>query len=298
MAASTPLIRYCLDGRWLAAGETAFAPTSGLVTAGEGWFETLRIENGHPMFLEAHLARLSRSVEAGLGAEAAAGAVAAARRCLAAMRPAFGDFSCGRLRVLLALDAASECWQALGEWGPHVSSAASLDAGLAAVIASFPHPGLGVLGKSASYHWSVAARREALARGAGEALLAREGRVLEGSTGALVWHRDGRWFSSDSPAVLPSVTLAALRAAGVAVEAGELPVEALRSGASRAGSSRPVSSGPSSSAPVQGLVLVSALRLAVAIRACDGDTLPTALSLAAAADWRSRLLARHAAGEA
>jgi hypothetical protein len=49
---------------------------------------------------------------------------------------------------------------------------------------------------------------------------------------------------------------------------------------------------------VQGLVLVSALRLAVAIRACDGDTLPTALSLAAAADWRSRLLARHAAGEA
>jgi branched-subunit amino acid aminotransferase/4-amino-4-deoxychorismate lyase len=191
------------------------------------------------------------------------------------------------LRVLLALDAASECWQALGEWGPHVSSAASLDAGLAAVIASFPHPGLGVLGKSASYHWSVAARREALARGAGEALLAREGRVIEGSTGALVWHRDGRWFSSDSPAVLPSVTLAALRAAGVAVEPGELPVEALRSDASR----------PSSSGPVQGLVLVSALRLAVAIRACDGDTLPTALSLAAAADWRSRLLARHAAGE-
>jgi hypothetical protein len=45
-------------------------------------------------------------------------------------------------------------------------------------------------------------------------------------------------------------------------------------------------------------VLVSALRLAVAIRACDGDTLPTALSLAAAAEWRSRLLARHAAGEA
>jgi branched-subunit amino acid aminotransferase/4-amino-4-deoxychorismate lyase len=308
VAASTPLIRYCLDGRWLAAGEPAFGPTSGLVAAGEGWFETLRVEGGHPMFLEAHLARLSRSVEAALGAEAAAGAVAAARRCLAAMRPAFGDFPSGRLRVLLALDAASECWQTLGEWGPHVSSAASLDAGLAAVIASFPHPGLGVLGKSASYHWSVAARREALSRGAGEALLARDGRVLEGSTGALVWHRDGRWFSSDSPAVLPSVTLAALRAAGVAVEPGELPLEALRSGASRAvssrpsssrpSSSRPSSSRPSSSGPVQGLVLVSALRLAVAIRACDGETLPTALSLAAAADWRSRLLARHAAGEA
>jgi branched-subunit amino acid aminotransferase/4-amino-4-deoxychorismate lyase len=287
VAASTSLIRYCLDGRWLAAGEPAFAPTSGLVTAGEGWFETLRVENDHPMFLEAHFARLSRSVEAGLGAESAAGAIAAARRCLAAMRPAFGDFPSGRLRLLLALDAASEAWQALGEWGPHRSSAASLDAGIDAVMAAFPHPGLGHLGKSASYHWSVAARREALARGAGEALLARDGRVLEGSTGALVWHRDGRWFSSDSPALLPSVTLAALRAAGVAVEPGELPIEALLGDALR----------PSSSGPVQGLVLVSALRLAVAIRACDGETLPTALSLPAAADWRSRLLARHAAGE-
>jgi hypothetical protein len=83
------------------------------------------------------------------------------------------------------------------------------------------------------------------------------------------------------------VTLAALRAAGVAVEPGDLPIEALLGDALR----------PSSSGPVQGLVLVSALRLAVAIRACDGETLPTALSLPAAADWRSRLLARHAAGE-
>jgi branched-subunit amino acid aminotransferase/4-amino-4-deoxychorismate lyase len=293
VAASTPPIRYCLDGRWLAAGEPAFAPTSGLVSAGEGWFETLRVETGSPMFLEAHLARLAHSIARGLGEEQAARALVTARRCLAAMAPSFDNFpggdgiACGRLRVLLALDAASGCWQALGEWGPHVSSAASLDAGLAAVIASFPHPGLGVLGKSASYHWSVAARREALARGAGEALLARDGRVLEGSTGALVWHRDGRWFSSDSPALLPSVTLAALRAAGVAVEPGELPIEALLGDALR----------PSSSGPVQGLVLVSALRLAVAIRACDGETLPTALSLPAAADWRSRLLARHAAGE-
>lgn len=288
MAASTPPIRYCLDGRWLAAGEPAFAPTSGLVTAGEGWFETLRVEGGRPMFLAAHLARLAQSVAQGLGEEQADCALVVARRCLAAMQPSLGDFPggdglpSGRLRLLLALDAEGDAWQALGEWGPHRSSALSLDFGIDAVMASFPHPGLGHLGKSASYHWSIAARREALARGAGEALLARDGRVLEGSTGALVWRRDGRWWTEASDAVLASVTLAELRAAGIGIAEGALPVAALKADA----------------ASVDGLVLVSALRLAVAIRAVDGLALPVDRALAAAAEWRERLLARHAQGMA
>jgi branched-subunit amino acid aminotransferase/4-amino-4-deoxychorismate lyase len=288
VAASTPPIRYCLDGRWLAAGEPAFAPTSGLVTAGEGWFETLRVEAGRPMFLKAHLERLARSVAQGLGEEQAERALVTARRCLAAMQPSFGDFPggdgipCGRLRLLLALDAEGEAWQALGEWGPHRSSAASLDSGIDAVMASFPHPGLGHLGKSASYHWSIAARREALARGAGEALLARDGRVLEGSTGALVWRRGGRWWTEGPDAVLASVTLAELRAAGIGIAEDALPVAALQGDA----------------APVDGLVLVSALRLAVAIRVVDGLALPVDHALAAAAEWRERLLARHAQASA
>lgn len=278
MATSPLPIRYCLDGRWLAPGEAAFAPTSGLVTAGEGWFETLRVEAGRPMFLEAHLDRLARSVATGLGDAQAAAALHAARRCLAAMAPSFDDVPCGRLRLLLARDGEGEAWQALGEWGPHVSSHASLENGIAAVTASFPHPGLGVLGKSASYHWSIAARREALARGAGEALLARDGQVLEGSTGALVWCSAGRWYTEGSPAVLASVTLAALRGCGVEIASGSLPAHRLLQG---------------SDTMIEGLVLVSALRLAVALREVDGKALPTAAALAAAAGWRAALLVRH-----
>jgi branched-subunit amino acid aminotransferase/4-amino-4-deoxychorismate lyase len=278
---STTPIRYCLDGRWLAPGEVAFAPTSGLVTAGEGWFETLRVEDGRPMFLEAHLDRLSRSVAAGLGDPEAGYALLAARRCLGAMQASFNDFPIGRLRLLLARDAAGEVWQALGEWGPHASSPASLADGISAVTASLPHPGLGRLGKSASYHWSIAARREALARGAGEALFLRDGRVLEGSTGALVWRRSGLWCTEDSDAVLPSVTLAALRGCGVTVGSGELPADSL------------VADGG-----LEGLVLVSALRLAVAVREVDGRPLPTAASLEAAAAWRAVLVAAHARGKA
>jgi len=280
LATSSLPIRYCLDGRWLAPGEAAFAPTSGLVAAGEGWFETLRVEGGRPMFLEAHLDRLASAVATGLGELQAASALRVARQCLAAMVPSFGEFPCGRLRLLLALDACTDAWQALGEWGPQVSSPASLELGTTAVTASMRHPGLGALGKSASYHWSIAARREALARGAGEALLARDGQVLEGSTGALVWRSEGRWCSEGSSAVLASVTLATLRRCGIDIADGSLSVHRLAQGSDH---------------PVEGLVLVSALRLAVAVREVDGEALPTAAALAAAAHWREALLARHRA---
>ncbi|MFM7625781.1 MAG: hypothetical protein ACKO7G_04805, partial [Gammaproteobacteria bacterium] len=80
-----------------------------------------------------------------------------------------------------------------------------------------------------------------------------------------------------SDAVLPSVTLAALRDCGVAIGSGELRSESL-----------------SADGAIEGLVLVSALRLAVAIREVDGRALPTAASLTAAAQWRAALLAAHA----
>lgn len=276
-----PPNRYCLDNRWLAPGEAVFAPTSSLVTAGEGWFETLRVQDGRPMALKAHLDRLSRSIASGLGVETAASASFAAQRCVETMTPVFNEFPCGRLRLLLALDAADDRWQALGEWGRHIPSPSSLETGVAAVTASFPHPGLGPLGKSASYHWSVVARREALAQGAGEALLVRDGCLLEGATSALLWCRDGRWSSSQSPAVLPSVTLATLRETGVAIDPGDLESADLK---------------PGVAAPIEGLVLVSALRLAVAVGSLDGAVLPTERSLRVAAEWRAKLLARHRSG--
>jgi len=279
-------IRYCLDGRWLTGGESAFAPTSGVLASGEGWFETIRVESGRPMFETAHLDRLCASITRSFGREhgsrEATQARAAAERCLAAMSSSFSQFPSGRVRLLLSRDDTRELpnvggWQALGEWSEHRSSAGSLESGIDVVIASFPHPGLGFLGKSASYHWSLAARREAQARGASEALLVRDGHLLEGATGAIAWQSAGRWFVHESPATLASVTVDALRRSGVALEHGNLPVERLD---------------PSATTPVEGMILISALRLAVSIRECEGKPLPAAAKTATT--WREALLALHA----
>lgn len=279
---SVDRLGYCLDGRWLTPGELAFAPSSRLVAAGEGWFETLRVESGRPMFLSPHLDRLTDAIATYCGADQVEPARYAAQRCLAAMAPKFSEYPSGRLRLVLArdesrLDAHADGWQALGEWSEHRSSAASLEQGLDVVIASFLHPGLGRFGKSTSYHWSLAARQEALARGASEALLVRDGEIKEGATGALAWQSNGRWFVHESPDVLESVTLDALRRAGVTIQTGTLPVDRLE---------------PASSTRVEGLILISALRLAMAIRSCDGRALPSAV--AEAERWRAALLELHA----
>jgi len=279
---SVSSLRYCLDGRWLSPGEPAFASSSSLVSSGEGWFETLRVESGRPMFLRQHLERLSGSVSQFHGTDQAKCALRAAERGLDAMSSTLSEYPTGRLRLIVARDLArvdhdTGGWQALGEWSEHRSSAASLEYGLDVIIASSAHPGLGSLGKSVSYHWSLVARQEALARGASEALLVRDGQIMEGATGAIAWRSKGRWFVHESSDVLKSVTLDALRRAGLPLESGSLPVSALD---------------PDSPGRVEGLMLISALRLAMAIRSCDGRTVPT--DVAEAARWRRALLELHA----
>lgn len=279
-------LRYCLDDRWLAPGEAALTPASGVIASGAGWFETLRVESGRPMFESAHLERLEKSIARAYGAERGTAeaefAGHAARRCIGTMSSAFRQYTSGRLRLLLSRDenrgsSDAGAWQALGEWSEHRSSETSLTQGIDVVIASFAHPGLGFLGKSASYHWSLAAREEALARGASEALLLRDGQVIEGATGAIAWRESGRWFVHESPAALQSVTVQALRRAGVVLESGSLPSEKLD---------------PACKVPIEGLILVSALRLAVAIRRCEHHALPEATQTAA--QWRQTLLELHA----
>jgi hypothetical protein len=82
---------------------------------------------------------------------------------------------------------------------------------------------------------------------------------------------------NDSADVLKSVTLDALRRAGVSIESGSLSIEMLD---------------PASPDRVEGLILISALRLAVAIRRCEGHEIPSAVD--EAARWRRALLDLHA----
>ena len=64
--------RFLLDGRAVAAADAVLGAETGLVRSGEGWFETLRGEQGRWMFEGEHLARMSASIAAaGLDAGAA-----------------------------------------------------------------------------------------------------------------------------------------------------------------------------------------------------------------------------------
>jgi 4-amino-4-deoxychorismate lyase len=260
--------RFLLDGRAVAAADAVLGAETGLVRSGEGWFETLRGEQGRWMFEGEHLARMSASVAAA-GLDAGAALQAARATLLAASidaaRPA-------RLRLLVTPSpGAEEGWQALGELADYAPPASHYRSGLALRSAASEHPGMGLLGKSASYHWSQFAQREAERAGADEALFWRQGAVVEGARSTLLWREGSRWWTPDAVGLLASVTLAALEAGGLEVARGSLDGSRL--------------------AACEGLVLVSALRLAAPVRSLDGAALPLLADEAAA--LRALLLAQH-----
>jgi 4-amino-4-deoxychorismate lyase len=260
--------RFLLDGRPVAAADAVLGAETGLVRSGEGWFETLRCEQGRWMFEGEHLARMEASVAAaGLDAGAA---LQAAR---ATLQAASSDAArTARLRLLVTPSPAVEAgWQALGELADYAPPASHYRAGIALCSAASEHPGLGRLGKSASYHWSQFAQREAERAGADEALFWRQGAVAECARSTLLWREGGRWWRPDAGGLLESVTLAALEAGGLEVARGSLDASRL--------------------AACEGLVLVSALRLAAPVRSLDGRALPLLADEAAA--LRALLLAQH-----
>jgi len=250
---------------------------SALLRYGEGWFETLRIEGGRAMFLEGHRARLRESLHAaGFDSREALGLFDATALSLIARfgegGPSSDAEAIGRLRILVT-PRDSGGWSALGRCEPYVPSTEWARSGVRASVASLPHPQWGSLGKSTSYHWSRYAQREAEARGAEEALLAREGVLIEAASAALLWRQRGQWYTTEGQGELPSVTVSELRRAGVNIAAGELREAALRQ--------------------LEGLCLVSALRLVVAVAAVDSQ--PVVVALDEARALREMLRARHRA---
>jgi branched-subunit amino acid aminotransferase/4-amino-4-deoxychorismate lyase len=266
---------YCLDGVSVSESAAVLPADSGLVRSGEGWFETLRIEDGRAMFLEGHRARLRASLHAAKfdTREPLELFDATATSLIACFGE--GEFSSepeaiGRLRILVT-PRDSGGWSALGRCEPYAPPIEWARSGVRTSVASLPHPQWGPLGKSTSYHWSRYAQREAEARGADEALLAREGVLIEAASAALLWRRSGQWHTSDGQGELPSVTLAELRSAGVKIAAGVLRESDL--------------------GQLEALCLVSALRLAVAVATVDSQ--PVAAALDQAQALRNLLRARH-----
>jgi len=273
------MVLHCFDGVMVSQSAAVLPADSGLIRSGEGWFETLRIERGRAMFLEGHRARLR---EALIGAryafeeplrlfDATVAALVAAYRASVASAEA-GPAAIGRLRVLVTPRELGG-WSALGRCEPYAPPTAWAQIGVRTSVASLPHPQWGRLGKSTSYHGSRYAQREAESRGAEEALLAREGMLIEAATAALLWRQSGQWYTSVGQGELPSVTLTELRSAGVSIAADVLPESAVTQ--------------------LEGLCLVSALRLVVAVSAVDAQPVRAAVDEAHA--FRELLLSRHGA---
>ncbi len=184
---------------------------------GDGFFETIRAENGLAWFLTEHLNRL----------KAAAGA-------FRLPFPPSIDWQ-ARLERLLAANALTERLAAVKIL---LTRGESIDPGLPAgsqptliiyarpyappspgeyaagwPLATFPEVRTTFVGryKSLNYLFYLAARQYALDQGAKEALiLESDGLVSEGAATSIIFTHDGRYFTPQAPSALAGVTLAVL----------------------------------------------------------------------------------------
>ena len=214
-----------IDGHLSPLAEAAVPLSAEGLLRGDGAFETVGVWDGKPFRLDAHLDRLARSLRAlGLDMPDAPRLEQAVAELLAR----FGDGD-GMLRLSVL------------SGGTHlVTLAAQPDRAPIRLLSSQPAPWIRPLGsfgpagaKSLSYAPNMAALRAAQAAGADDALLVSlEGWVLEGTTFAVLWVRDG---VLRTPAVdlgiIDSISRQALldaaRGEGIAVEEGRWPLEEL-----------------------------------------------------------------------
>jgi branched-subunit amino acid aminotransferase/4-amino-4-deoxychorismate lyase len=124
--------------------------------------------------------------------------------------------------------------------------------GSRAVSSLLPHPGLGVLGKTCGYQWALTVGRWAKAAGAEDAVLLRDGEVVEAATAALRWRVGDAWFCPRAPGALDSVTAAAFDA--------------------REPSMSPAAATEAALASADQIILLSALRLAIGVASWHDST--------------------------
>lgn len=266
--------RFWLDGR--VVHTLRLHPDESIVSAGDGVFETLRVEGGRPVWWPLHERRLREGLAAlGLphgGEPGQTDAVCAAltnnvTRAARWLAP----HPVGRVRISVWC-APHGHLRTLVDASPLDMQAAC--APLQLVTSPIPHPGLGQLGKTLSWGWSRAAVRLARAAGAHDALLCRDGAVVECATSTLLWAIDDAWYTAPRElGGLPSTTLAMLVASG-------LPVFGQRVTPTVFGSAT-------------ALVALSATRWAVPVSHLDGRALAPAETHAA--QLRDRLAAFVAA---
>jgi branched-subunit amino acid aminotransferase/4-amino-4-deoxychorismate lyase len=211
-----------IDGRLVPLHEAALPLLTDGLLRGDGGFETIGVWSGRPFRLESHLDRLDASL--------------AALELPPPDRPRLHEAVDTLLAGAPGEDAALRCYVLAG--GAHI---VTLDAQPVrpdiASLSTQPAPWIRPLGsygpagaKTLSYAPNMAALRRARAAGADDALLVSlEGWVLEGTTFAVLWVRDGVLRAPDLElGVIDSISRGALleMAAdqGIAVEQGRWPL--------------------------------------------------------------------------
>lgn len=253
------------------AATVASSPAWDALCLGDGVLETVRrADDGTWLFVHAHAARAARTWRMSYGR-----APELVERLVGAMlglADAPRDWRAMRLFVMPTETCAPWVWAARLAWTP--PNAAAYVRGATCIRSRIPHPGLGALGKTTSYHWARSAQREARSQGATDALLeGPNGAIVEAATAALVWREGERWFAPEGPA-LASVTLSALW--------------------ERQGPLRDAVHAPASWARLERadeVLLLSSLRLAMRVGRLGARSWPAG---ATAAAWRSYLLERGA----
>ena len=171
----------CLDGQIAPAEETYVPATDDGLLRGDGVFEVVRVYDGRPFALDAHLARMERSA-ANLRLELpAAGLLHDEAVTLLAERGASFD---GLLRFVVTRGGHRLL---LTEPLPAQSTAESITLGVVTYSPTRVLDGI----KSLSYGGNMLASRLARERGFDEALLVTpHGRVLEAPTSSIFWVDD------------------------------------------------------------------------------------------------------------
>jgi branched-subunit amino acid aminotransferase/4-amino-4-deoxychorismate lyase len=238
--------KYWMDGISCTQGAVSITPDSPLCSWGEGFFETIRVQNGKAMHLSKHRDRMKRSLEShyyhSWNPHVFNRVWDTAERC--------GDeLDHGKLRIVSSpADAEANELRYISQLAPWTPpSAESYERGVDLIYATVPHPGLGQLGKSNSYHWARLGHYEAKKHGVDEVVFATGGELIETSYASLLLKIDDDWITPRPEAGgLASTTLAALRELGVNIKARELPI--------------------GSEDEAEAMVLVSALRLVLGVR--------------------------------
>lgn len=247
----------------------AVAPWWDALCVGDAVLETVRRGgDGRWLFAPEHAARAAQTWRASFAA--APGLAERLEGALEALDDAPESWSAMRLFVTPDASGSPRIWASRIAWQPPTEQ--DYLRGARCVRSAIAHPGLGGLGKTASYHWARGAQREARARGATDALLAGPGGALiEAATAALVWREGARWFTPAGPS-LKSVTLAAL-----AEEGGPLHgLEEARADCARL-------------ERADEALLLSSLRLAIRVASLGERTWPAGETDQA---WRTYLLTR------